>query len=196
MTPSLPPSCTEASAPAAAAEAPAPAAAVVATAGAAPAPRLPVRPGNAAPALRISSFVLMAGALLLLMLAGLLPGLLFACLGFLATRWLAELLARVPHRMKPRMAPRLPRWAQVLAAALVVAAPLALLLLGLSQSRSFLSEAPLQYRELLDYVAPTPTSCPATRRATSPPTGVRSAPRCGPGRNCCTCARRATPPGR
>ena len=155
MTPSLPPSCTEASAPAAAAEAPAPAAAVVATAGAAPAPRLPVRPGNAAPALRISSFVLMAGALLLLMLAGLLPGLLFACLGFLATRWLAELLARVPHRMKPRMAPRLPRWAQVLAAALVVAAPLALLLLGLSQSRSFLSEAPLQYRELLDYVART-----------------------------------------
>ena len=108
---------------------------------------------NASPALRTSSYVLMAGALLLLMLAGLLPGLLFACLGFLVTRWLAKLLARL-HR-PPRMAPRLPRWAQVLAAAMVMVAPLALLLLGLSHSRSFLSEAPLQYRELLDYVART-----------------------------------------
>lgn len=118
-----------------------------------PLERARLRPGTAAPALRISSYVLMAGALLLLMLAGLLPGLLFACLGFLATRWLAGLLAGLQRN--PRLAPRLPRWAQVLAATLVVVAPLGLLLLGLSQSRSFLSEAPLQYRELLDYVART-----------------------------------------
>ncbi len=131
--------------------------AATSTAPAAPCPA--VRPGHAVPALRISSYVLMAGALLLMMLAGLLPGLLFACLGFLVTRWLAQWLARLPRwlrlRRAPRAAPRLPRWAQVLAAALVMAAPLALLLLGLSHSRSFISEAPLQYRELLDYLART-----------------------------------------
>ena len=69
---------------------------------------------------------------------------------------LAELLARLPRQHGTlRVAPRLPRWTQVLAAAVVMVAPLALLLLGLSHSRSFLSEAPLQYRELLDYVART-----------------------------------------
>ena len=117
------------------------------------------RGGPAAPALRISSYVLMAGALLLLLMAGLLPGLLFACLGFLVTRWLAQALARLPCWLQLRRAARapvgLPRWSQVLAATLVMVAPLALLLLGLSHSRSFLSEAPLQYRELLDYVART-----------------------------------------
>ena len=137
MTPSLPPSSSEAAA----------------TAAAVPVARPGARPDNGTPALRISSYVLMAGALLLLMVAGLLPGLLFACLGFLVTRWLAQLLARLQRT--PRLAPRLPRWAQVLAAALVMVAPLGLLFLGLSQSRGFLSEAPLQYRELLDYVART-----------------------------------------
>ena len=89
-----------------------------------PAVRSGLRPGNATSVLRISSYVLMAGALLLLMLAGLLPGLLFACLGFLATRWLAELLARLQRTT--RLAPRLPRWAQVLAATLGMVAPLLL----------------------------------------------------------------------
>ena len=119
----------------------------------------PASPGSAAPALRTSSYVLMAAALLLLLMAGLLPGLLFACLGFLVTRWLAHALARLPRWLHLRRAPRtlagLPRWSQVLAATLVMVAPLALLFLGLSHSRSFLSEAPLQYRELLDYVART-----------------------------------------
>ena len=143
MTPSLPPSSSEAAA----------------TAAAVPVARPGARPGNGTPALRISSYVLMAGALLLLMVAGLLPGLLFACLGFLVTRWLAQGLARLSRGLRLRSTPgadlRLPRWAQVLAAALVMVAPLGLLFLGLSQSRGFLSEAPLQYRELLDYVART-----------------------------------------
>ncbi len=144
MTPSLPPSSSEAAA----------------TAAAVPVARPGARPGNGTPALRISSYVLMAGALLLLMVAGLLPGLLFACLGFLVTRWLAQGLARLSRGLRlrsttPRADLRLPRWAQVLAAALVMVAPLGLLFLGLSQSRGFLSEAPLQYRELLDYVART-----------------------------------------
>src|SRR5690606_9529674 len=74
------------------------------------------RPGIATPLLRVSSYVLMAGALLLLMLVGLLPGLLFACLGFLVTRWVAQQLAYMPLRLRrgPNAAPRLPRWAQVL----------------------------------------------------------------------------------
>ena len=144
MTPSLPPSSSEAAA----------------TAAAVPVARPGTRPGNGTPALRISSYVLMAGALLLLMVAGLLPGLLFACLGFLVTRWLAQGLAHLSRGLRlrsttPRADLRLPRWAQVVAAALVMVAPLGLLFLGLSQSRGFLSEAPLQYRELLDYVART-----------------------------------------
>ena len=144
MTPSLPPSSSEAAA----------------TAAAVPVARPGARPDNGTPALRISSYVLMAGALLLLMVAGLLPGLLFACLGFLVTRWLAQGLARLSRGLRLRSTTpgadlRLPRWAQVLAAALVMVAPLGLLFLGLSQSRGFLSEAPLQYRELLDYVART-----------------------------------------
>ncbi|MDD2713131.1 MAG: AI-2E family transporter [Simplicispira sp.] len=102
---------------------------------------------------RISSYVLMAGALLLFLWQGLLPGVLFACLGFALTRWLARQLARVPR--EPVAAPRLPRWTQITAATLVVLAPLVLLLLGLSHSRGYVSEAPQQYRELLDYLART-----------------------------------------
>ncbi len=102
---------------------------------------------------RISSYALMGAALLLLLWQGLLPGLLFVCLGFSLTRWLARQLAHIP-RDRQTGAP-LPRWTQVMAATLVVVAPLALLLLGLSHSRGYLSEAPQQYRELLNYVART-----------------------------------------
>ena len=116
-------------------------------------------PAPASLLMRISSYVLMAGALLLLMVEGLLPGLLFACLGFLVTRWAAQVLARMPRwlrlRSAPHATPRLPRWAQVLAAALVMVAPLVLLMLGLSHSRGYISEAPQQYRELLEYLART-----------------------------------------
>ena len=95
-----------------------------------------MRPALATPLMRVSSYVLMAGALLLLMVEGLLPGLLFACLGFLVTRWVAQQLAYMPRRLRlrsvPNATPRLPRWAQVLAAALVMVAPLVLLMLGLA----------------------------------------------------------------
>lgn len=112
----------------------------------------PLRP-LASKGVRISSYVLMAAALLLLLWEGLLPGLLFACLGFSLTRWLACQLAHIP-RDRNAAAP-LPRWTQVLAASIVVVAPLTLLLLGLSHSRGYLSEAPQQYRELLNYLART-----------------------------------------
>src|SRR5699024_9478237 len=102
---------------------------------------------------RISSYVLMAGALLLFLWQGLLPGVLFACLGFSLTRWLAGRLARVPR--DPRPGPPLPRWTQIAAATLVVVAPLALVMLGLSHSRGYVSDAPQQYRELLDYLGRT-----------------------------------------
>lgn len=101
----------------------------------------------------MTSHVLMAGSLLLFMWQGLLPGLLFACLGFLLTRWLAHQLARVQRR--PNAAPPMPHWAQWSAAALVMLTPLALLSLGLSHSRGYITQAPQQYRELLEFMART-----------------------------------------
>ena len=90
----------------------------------------------------------MAGALLLVMWQGLLPGLLSVCLGFLLTRWLAprlEWLQRGPNS----------HLGQTVAATLVVGVPLLLLALALSRSRSYVIEAPQQYRELLDFMART-----------------------------------------
>lgn len=96
----------------------------------------------------IASYVLMAGALLLVMWQGLLPGLLCVCLGFLLTRWLTPRFARLQRSADSRLG-------QTLAAALVVAVPLLLLALALSRSRSYVIEAPQQYRELLDFMART-----------------------------------------
>ena len=96
----------------------------------------------------IASYVLMAGALLLVMWQGLLPGLLCVCLGFLLTRWLTPRFARLQRSAESRLG-------QTLAAALVVAVPLLLLALALSRSRSYVIEAPQQYRELLDFMART-----------------------------------------
>ena len=112
----------------------------------------PLRP-LASKGVRISSYVLMATALLLLLWQGLLPGLLFACLGFALTRWLAQQLAQIPR--DSHSGGSLPRWTQIMAATVVVVAPLTLLLVGLSHSRGYLSEAPQQYRELLNYLART-----------------------------------------
>lgn len=95
----------------------------------------------------VASYLLMASALLLVMFYGLLAGLLTACLGFLLTRWLERHLAW--------MARVLPVRVQTLAAALVMLAPLLLLAVALSRSRSYLIGAPLQYRELLDFLANT-----------------------------------------
>ncbi len=99
---------------------------------------------------RLSSYMLMAAALLLIMVYGLLPGLLFVCLGFLLTQWLSRQLTRLA-RLQPRPARR----AQMCAAGFVMLLPLLLVGLAWSQSRGYLTAAPQQYRELLDYMART-----------------------------------------
>ena len=91
---------------------------------------------------RLSSYLLMAAGLLVVLWQGLLPGLLFACLGFSLTRWLAGQLSQIPRDSLPN-AP-LPRWTQVTAATLVGAAPVLPVLLGLSPSRGYLSVSPQQ----------------------------------------------------
>ena len=101
----------------------------------------------------LASYILMGAALLLVMWQGLLPGLLCVCLGFLLTRSLSKLLAR--SNPKARENDFLPRWTQVLAAAIVILAPLALLSGALSHTRGYVTEAPQQYQELLDYLART-----------------------------------------
>lgn len=100
----------------------------------------------------LSSYVLMAGALLLIMWQGLLPGMLCVCVGFLVTRALAGLLARAQPRARRGS---LPRWTQLVAATIVILAPLALLSGALSHTRTYITDAPQQYRELLDYLAHT-----------------------------------------
>ncbi len=87
-------------------------------------------------------------------MAGPAASLICACLGFLLTRWLA-----------PRLAGALPRgWqaggrafrsGQVAAATLVGIAPLVLVALAATHSRTYIVEAPQQYRELLDFLART-----------------------------------------
>lgn len=100
----------------------------------------------------VASYLLMACTLLLVMWQKLLPGLLCACLGFLLTRALASVLSRVDRR-PPGPVPD--RWAQVVAATLVCLAPLIWLAIALTQSRSYLTDMPHQYKELLDYLANT-----------------------------------------
>ncbi len=100
----------------------------------------------------LSSYVLMAGALLLIMWQGLLPGMLCVCVGFLVTRALAGLLARAQPKARRGS---LPRWTQLVVATIVILAPLALLSGALSHTRTYITDAPQQYRELLDYLAHT-----------------------------------------
>lgn len=120
-----------------------------------PAP-LPAPNAATVPATRgvtIASFVLMAATLLLVMLQGLLPGLLCVCLGFLLTRWLAPRLAWLR-----RLAPGGRGYShsgQSVAAAVVMLSPLLLIALALSHSRTYIVDAPQQYRELLDFLART-----------------------------------------
>ncbi|MCZ2105290.1 MAG: AI-2E family transporter [Comamonadaceae bacterium] len=93
------------------------------------------------------SHCLVMASLLLVMHYGLLAGMLSACVAFLLTRWLTRHLAWAQRA--------LPFPHQNLAAALVMIAPLLLLALALSRSRSYIIGAPLQYRELLDFLART-----------------------------------------
>ena len=107
-----------------------------------------------------ASYLLMAAGLLLIMWQGLLPGLLSACIGYLGTRWLARAFDLALRRRRKisandpawRAAPALPR---VTAATLVMLAPIGLLILGFSEAREFVLNAPEQYKELLDYIART-----------------------------------------
>jgi len=101
----------------------------------------------------IASHVLMAGTLLLVMCYGLLPGLLCVCVGFLLTRWLAPRLVRL-RRLLPQ-GRGYSRSGQSVAAALVMLSPLLLVGLALSHSRTYIVDAPQQYRELLDFLAST-----------------------------------------
>jgi predicted PurR-regulated permease PerM len=95
----------------------------------------------------------MGAALLLVMHQGILPGLLCVCVGFMLTRSLSRLLSRANPRAFASN--QLPRWAQVVATTIVILAPLALLSGALSQTRTYITEAPAQYKELLDYLAAT-----------------------------------------
>lgn len=105
----------------------------------------------------IASYLLIAGALLLVMWHGLLPGLLCVCIGFLATRRLARVLDAVVVRRRRAalQAPFTSPMARAIAATLVMLAPLVVMALAFSQAREFVLNAPDQYRELLDYIART-----------------------------------------
>lgn len=103
--------------------------------------------GPDSPRVVAASHILMVAALFTVMHVGLLAGLLSACVGFLLTRWLSANLGTMQRY--------LPLKAENLAAALVMLAPLLLLAIALSRSRSYIIGAPLQYRELLDFLAHT-----------------------------------------
>lgn len=104
---------------------------------------------------RISSYLLMAAGLLLVMFVGLLPGLLAACLGFLLTRWINAVAVYV-LRLRWKSPPHaVLRWLPALAATLVVFGPIVALSITFSHYRSVLLTAPHQFSELTDYVART-----------------------------------------
>lgn len=121
------------------------------------APETPVTPkALRTPAARgvvIASYLLMGATLLLVMWYGLLPGMLCVCLGFLLTRWLAPRLVRL-RRLGPGRR-GFSHSGQSVAAALVMLSPLLLVAFALSHSRTYIVDAPQQYRELLDFLART-----------------------------------------
>ena len=108
-------------------------------------------------AVLITSYVLMAGGLLVCLTAHLLTGLLAVCIGFLSARWISRRILQGLVRLgAPPTAPG--HWgtlADTLAVTLVLLSPIAILTGTLSQSREVMLDAPAQYRELLDYVART-----------------------------------------
>lgn len=132
--------------------APAPVAAQAAIHGAAPVASAGLDSHVAMP-IRAASYVLMAAGLLLVMVVGVLPGLLAACLGFLLTRWINTLLVRLV-RLRWRHPPAsVLRWMSSLACTMVIIGPLLVLFLTLSRYRGVLLTAPHQFTELTDYVA-------------------------------------------
>ncbi len=119
-----------------------------------PATPLVTPPRTASRNVVIASYLLMLAGLLLVMWQHLLPGLLCACIGFLATRWFTRLIGRGFARIAPLRA-RGEGIARVLAVTVVLLAPIGLFSLGLSQAREYIVDAPDQYRELVDYTART-----------------------------------------
>ena len=104
----------------------------------------------------VASYVLVGLTLLLVMWQGLLPGLLCLCVGFLSTRAIGRGLARLRSKRFVGLVPHVPwRRGQMMAAALIILAPLLLLTLALSHSRTFVLHVPEQYREVLDHTART-----------------------------------------
>ena len=101
----------------------------------------------------VASYLLMAAMLFLVLHYSLLPGLLSCCLGFLATRWLAVKFTWLRRRF-PRK-PGKVGFGPGLAATLVILAPMVLIALALSHSRTYIVDAPQQYKELLDFLADT-----------------------------------------
>jgi predicted PurR-regulated permease PerM len=106
-------------------------------------------------AVRIASFVLMGLGLLLIMLVGILPGLLAACLGFLLVRGIHTLLVHLLLRFWHHPPARLMRWSSSIASIVVILAPLGVLALAFTHYRSYLMTAPHQFSELTEYVART-----------------------------------------
>lgn len=107
-----------------------------------------------------ASYLLIAGALLLIMWQGLLPGLLCVCIGFLGTRRFARILDAGLHRLPPvrsngAATAAVSSWSRVGAATLMMLLPIGLLILAFSEARDFVLNAPEQYQELLDYIART-----------------------------------------
>ena len=95
----------------------------------------------------VASHLGMAAALLIIMWQGLLPGLLFVCVGFFSTRWLSPRLTTLARTVRVGAAP--------LAAATVALVPIILLAFALPRTRGLLLDAPAQYRELLGFLART-----------------------------------------
>lgn len=104
---------------------------------------------------RIASYILMAAGLLLVMVVGVLPGLLAACLGFILTRLLNMLMLRGIMRFKHHPRAATVKLVAALSSITVILAPLALLSLAFTHYRSYLIMAPHQFSELTEYVART-----------------------------------------
>ncbi|KKW68075.1 permease [Lampropedia cohaerens] len=105
--------------------------------------------------IRMASYGLMAAGLLLVMLVGVLPGLLAACLGFMLTRWINTWLVRLARRRWHHPPTAVLLWAARAASIIVILAPLLILFSTFNHYRSMLLTAPHQFTELTDYVART-----------------------------------------
>ena len=112
------------------------------------------RPPPAHWGVRLASYLLMGGALLLIMLNGLLVGLLAACVGYTLTQFLVRKIIELSRQPRSLHVPP-PRWTEYLAVTLVLVVPVVLVTLGLIHSQGYLLNAPAQYREMLDSMSRT-----------------------------------------